>query len=391
MTEHLDQDADRRGLRAPTEGRPGRRTRRTRPARRLDDVGEDFVELPPHRRSTAKVAVVMGVAAAVMVIVGVTARSWYAGRVDPPGPPGGTVTVEVPAGTSVNGLGSVLADAGVIRSATLFRFWVRSKDVSVEAGSYRFRRSSSFAEALAVVRTGPAPPRVSKVTIPEGLTLEQIQAQLAKKVRQFSAADVSAALSDGTVRSPIAPEGTTDLEGLLFPSTYELGDGTTPATLVNRMAQQMVAELQQTGGDQGVQGAGVPKLSTYQVLIVASLVQAEAGSAEEAPRIARVIYNRLRDGEPLGIDATSKYLAERTGKPIDFASDSPYNTRRRAGLPPTPIGAPGEYALRAALRPADGPWKYYVLEAPGRHVFTASYDEFLRLKQACEAKKLGCG
>ena len=116
-----------------------------------------------------------------------------------------------------------------------------------------------------------------------------------------------------------------------------------------------------------------------------------AGNADEAAKIATVIYNRLGKGWALGIDATSKYLAELDGSAIDFDSTSPYNTRRQQGLPPTPIAAPGDYALDAAFRPAAGPWMYYVLTDPGSHTFVVTDAEFAAAKQVCIVKGLGCG
>ena len=108
-----------------------------------------------------------------------------------------------------------------------------------------------------------------------------------------------------------------------------------------------------------------------------------------------MIYNRLSQGIPLGIDATSRYEAELAGRDredIDFESDSPYNTRRIAGLPPTPIASPGRASIEAALNPADGPWIYYVLEdAEGNHFFTDSNSEFLAAKERCREAGLGCG
>jgi UPF0755 protein len=143
--------------------------------------------------------------------------------------------------------------------------------------------------------------------------------------------------------------------------------------------------------------AAALNLTPYELLTAASLVQAEAGNPDEAPKIARVIYNRMRAKEPLGIDATSRYLSIITGDPVDFESSSPYNTRRQAGLPPTPITAPGDFAIQAALHPADGPWTWYVRavenDPQGRpqHVFTDSTAEFERAKQACHDAGLGCG
>jgi UPF0755 protein len=136
-------------------------------------------------------------------------------------------------------------------------------------------------------------------------------------------------------------------------------------------------------------------LTPYEILIVASLIEEETKIDEERPMVARVIYNRLRDGIPLGIDATSRYEAELAGRDrgdIDFESDSPYNTRRVAGLPPTPIAAPGRASIAAALNPAEGPWIYYVLEdEAGNHFFTDSDSEFLAAKDRCREAGLGCG
>ena len=124
------------------------------------------------------------------------------------------------------------------------------------------------------------------------------------------------------------------------------------------MAQEMETRVQDLGIDDAAakisQQWGID-MTPYGLLTTASLVQEEAGSAEEAPKVATVIYNRLRDGTPLGIDATSKYLAGLEGGDIDFESDSPYNTRKQAGLPPTPIASPGEYAARRRLQPGRRP------------------------------------
>jgi len=210
---------------------------------------------------------------------------------------------------------------------------------------------------------------------------------------RFGPQQMQAALSDPGIRSTFQPPDQASLEGLLFPATYDVGESDDAVDLVKRMTAQMDTVANEAGITGGVQSTGdeVPTLTPYEILTVASLIQAEAGNPQEGSMIARVIYNRLLDGMPLGIDATSRYLAEQTGADIDFESDSPYNTRRQVGLPPTPIGGPGEAAIQAALHPADGDWIYYVLEAEGRHFFTASESEFLQKKEECEAKGLGCG
>jgi UPF0755 protein len=158
----------------------------------------------------------------------------------------------------------------------------------------------------------------------------------------------------------------------------------------------LVGQLDATMTELGVDSAQERfNLTPYEVLVVASLIEEETKVPEERPQVARVIYNRLIEGIPLGIDATSRYEAELEGRDrgdIDFESDSPYNTRRQQGLPPTPIASPGRASIEAALNPADGPWIYYVLEdADGHHLFTDSSSEFINAKKKCAELGLGCG
>lgn len=355
-----------------------------------DDV---YVELRPERRSLPKVAVALLVLVGALLAVVFAGRSWYQNQIDPSGPPGDKVAVVIPKGATLSGSGSLLADRGVIGNSNVFRFWVRNKKLEVQAGTYEFQKDSSFDEALAVLNKGPELEALSKVTIPEGLTLQQITERLGEFDSRFTAEAMQAALVDPSVEAAFRPADQTSLEGLLFPSTYELGAKDTALSLVKRMATTMQVTGVKAGIASGVvsESDPVPELTPYEVLIVASLIQAESGNTEESPQIARVIYNRLLSDEPLGIDATSRYLSRQTGEPLDFESESPYNTRRQRGLPPTPIGAPGEAAIDAALHPADGNWIYYVLEEKGQHFFTASESEFLQKKQECEDKGLGCG
>jgi UPF0755 protein len=129
----------------------------------------------------------------------------------------------------------------------------------------------------------------------------------------------------------------------------------------------------------------------YEVIIVASMIEREAGIPADGPRVARVIYNRLDAGEPLGIDATSCY--EKGQIPCELTTaeledNTPYDTRLQTGLVPTPIASPGRASIEAALAPADGPWMWYVLDVEvddGSSFFTDDYDEFLAAKDRCEA------
>jgi UPF0755 protein len=200
------------------------------------------------------------------------------------------------------------------------------------------------------------------------------------------------ALASGQVRSTYQPGGQTSSEGILFPDTYEVA----PTASAVSVLQMMVTELDSTMASLDVTSAQTTfHLSPYEVLIVASLIEEETRVPSERAMVARVIYNRLKQGIPLGIDATSRYEAVLAGRPrdqVDFTSSSPYNTRRFKGLPPTPIAAPGRASIEAALHPDDGNWTFYVLQdSAGHHLFTASNAEFLAAKQRCHDQGLGCG
>lgn len=366
-----------------------------RPRRRPEE-DDEFVELPPEARFPRWV-VALGIVAVLAVGSVLAARSWYANQLDPPGEPGEVVQVEIPQGASVSKVADLLEAEGIITNATIFRFWVGGKDLdSVQAGTYELQRSSSFDEAVEALNAGPAQPigvETTRVSIPEGLTVRETLARIAEQVPRFPLAELQAAIDQGQVPTTLRPEGNPSYEGLLFPATYEITDDDTPLTLLTQMAAEMERRTAALGVDAAIERARATglELSPYDLLIIASLVQEESGNPGESPKIATVIENRLREGWALGIDATSRYLAELEGRPVDFESTSPYNTRTQPGLPPTPIASPGEEALAAAFTPAEGPWLYYVLTEPGVHTFTVTNEDFLAAKQICIERDLGCG
>lgn len=173
------------------------------------------------------------------------------------------------------------------------------------------------------------------------------------------------------------------IEGFLFPATYEFTRLTTSAELV---ADQLAA-FRRAWATVDLRYARARNLTPYDVLIIASMIEKEAAVPEERRLVSAVIYNRLRAGMPLGIDATIRYGRGVPGteslKVSDLESDNPYNTRRRLGLPPTPIANPGLASIRAAANPARVDYLYFVRKPESvRHFFTASEAEFLRKK--CE-------
>jgi UPF0755 protein len=364
-----------------------------------DDYEGDEGEGLSRRRGCRAVLITFAV---LLVAAGVGAWfawSWVQGQIDPSGEPAETVLVEIPDGASTSDIGHELADAGVISNATVWDWYIRFRDPGeFQAGPYRMQLNSSFTEAIDALDKGALPPNASLITVPEGLTLTETLARLADPedgVKGFTAERLQAALRDPASRSSVLPADQRSLEGTLFPESYEIEEGDTEVVVI----QRIVAQLDSTLAELDIQGrAQALGLSPYQVLTVASLIEEEAGTDEDRPRIARVIYNRLAEEMPLQIDATSCYVKNEPGgcslTEADLASDSPYNTRNRQGLPPTPIASPGRASIEAALNPADGDWLYYVLDAEaddGSHLFTADYDEFVEAVHRCEAAGLGCG
>ena len=173
------------------------------------------------------------------------------------------------------------------------------------------------------------------------------------------------------------------IEGFLFPSTYEFSQYTPSSKLV----RDQLTTFRREWSNVNLRYAKSKNLTPYDVLIIASMIEKETVALEERRLVAAVIYNRLRLGMPLGIDATIRYGRNVPGteplKQSDLESDDPYNTRRRLGLPPTPISNPGLASMRAAANPARVNHLFFVRKPDGvHHFFTASESEFFRKK--CE-------
>jgi uncharacterized YceG family protein len=230
--------------------------------------------------------------------------------------------------------------------------------------------------------TPPPPPKIVKVVIPEGYTGAQIAALArADGLHGDYLKAVAHAERGGRLRPSAygAAARTRTLEGFLFPATYELYAGTPVARLI---PEQLAAFRENFGGGEAHR-AKVLGINPYELLIVASIVEREAALARDRPRVAAVIYNRLRLNMTLGIDATLRYALHDFTHPlteVELRGDSPYNTRIHRGLPPTPISNPGAAAIAAAARPARVSYLYYVAGADGcgEQVFSTSYAEFER-------------
>ncbi|MGH2732496.1 MAG: endolytic transglycosylase MltG [Actinomycetota bacterium] len=325
----------------------------------------------------------VGVAGAGLAALGMY-RSAARGR-----PEGRPVKVVVTPGTSGSEIVRMLEARQVVRSGEIFRLFLRTKDVGgdLKAGEYELRRDMPFEEVLAALRKGPEV-SFAKLTIPEGLTLEQTAVRVEERTH-VSGEDFLAAATPSTVRPEILPPGVANLEGFLYPETYNVIERESATDLVRRMVRQFEKETSQLFPRDRAAAGG---LSPYDALVIASLVEEEAKVDEERAIISAVIHNRLRKKMRLEIDATVQYALKKYGGQTltlaDLEVDSPHNTYRIPALPPTPISSPRASSIRAALQPADTDALYYVLAPDCRHhFFSASYQEFLKAK----ARPRRCG
>jgi UPF0755 protein len=322
----------------------------------------------------------------VFVTLGAAAGGLYVYAVGGSGP-SEPVGVLVPTGATGAEVGSLLEDAGVIRSSLAFRLMasLRGGGSDIKAGHYAMRTNMSLNEVFRLIEKGPedTTPTVT-VTIPEGYRVEQIADRLAEELGLSQRGFIGAATSGEFELPPYLPEGTKTVEGFLFPETYELPESAAVDDVITRQLEQFRVVAQELPWGRA-QELGV---TPYEVVIIASLIEEEARIPEDRPKVAAVIYNRLAQGMNLQIDATVLYALPRHKERLtyeDLETPSPYNTYLHPGLPPTPIASPGLASLEAALQPADANYLYYVvIDDSGRHVFTASYEAFLRFKEQAQ-------
>jgi UPF0755 protein len=258
-------------------------------------------------------------------------------------------------------------------------------------GNYTLRRAMSNGDALDALTKGPkvrVVPTVN-ITIPEGPSIKEAAARIDKGPLEGSY--VKAASSPKVlrrIRRLGAPKRTRTAEGFLFPATYTLVDGSPAADLVDK---QLDAFRDNFNGI-GFSYAKRKHLTRYDVLIIASLIEREAQIDRERPLIASVIYNRLHEGMTLGIDATIRYQLNMWSRPLrvsELERDTPYNTRTRRGLPPTPIGNPGLKSMKAAAHPARTNYLFFVRKPgnSGAHAFSSTDAQFQRDSERYEASR----
>jgi UPF0755 protein len=392
FTESADSPTDSaRGLTesadSPTDSARGLTESADSPSDSARPVAESATESVPRRRGTTggtparrprarvradrarrrrRTWAVVGVLA-VLVLPFLVAGGWFLWQLHPPGGEGAGVAVEIKPGWGTREAGDELQSRGVIGSSLAFQVWQKVSGAgSFQAGTYQLRQSMGVSSASDALARGPSTAAAGSgdhtvLALPPGLRLDQIADRVGALPGHDRAAFLALAQS-GQIRSRYQGDQTS-VEGFTWPDTYFVEHQTDAQIL-----QTIVSEFDRHADAVNLANAPSVGLTPQQAVVEASLIQAEAGTAADAPKIAAVIANRLKQGTALQIDATLCY-AKGGCPPIptntDKQLDSPYNTYRVDGLPPTPIMTVTEQSLRAALAPADVPYLFYVTGKDG--------------------------
>jgi uncharacterized YceG family protein len=307
----------------------------------------------------------------------------------------GGVAVRIPPGTGAKAIGKLLESKGVVEDARFFELnaTLTLRRGKLLTGNYLLRRNMTNGAAIDALMQGPRV-RVVKtfqVTIPEGLSRPEAAPRIASAGvgGSYLKASASPAALARARRLGLAKRAKS-LEGFLFPATYELKAGSTADRLVALQLNAFRDNFRRIG----MRAARRKNLTRYDVVTIASMIERETPSDKERPLIASVIYNRLKDGRPLSIDATIRYDLNNWSRPLkvsELERDTPYNTRTRKGLPPTPIGSPGLASLKAAAHPARTRYRFYVAKPGACHAFSRTDAQFARDVAAYEQARADNG
>lgn len=294
--------------------------------------------------------------------------------------------IQIDRGASTAHIASLLEREGLIHSALLFMSIVRltGQDPNLQAGLYRLQSDMSLVEIMRTLTRGMV--MTDRITIPEGFTVEDIELLFQKRFNHrreefYMALDrvLGEYPSIGEMYR-VSPHFH-ELEGYLFPDTYQFNHDKPVASLLSSMVRNFYHKVEEYMIEERAQELG---LTLHQVVTIASLIEREAKIEEEGPLISGVIYNRLGMGMPLQVDATVLYvLPERKDIVLyrDLEVDSLYNTYRVQALPPGPISNPGLSSLLAAIYPQSTEYLYYVARKDGSHIFSRTYQEHLQAIQ----------
>jgi len=341
-------------------------------------------EVRPKKGGRKKVYYIIGIISLWIVLLAVIGSIAAIILRRPPSRKVKTALVIISRGLDSSQIANKLAQEGIVGNAYTFRFYAiyNNVDDHLLPGKYRLSSNMSYREIVKKLVAGPKK-TFTKVIIPEGFTLKEVNSRLAestgRSIESFRAATSGSAIYKYNFR--YLPTGAKNLEGYLFPKTYQFEKTFSAKKIIDRLLYQFQLETENLDWSLAEQKS----LSRNDIITIASLIEKEAKVPEERSLMSAVIYNRLALGMPLQIDATIQYvLPERKGvlTEADTRYSSPYNTYLNKGLPPGPIANPGIDSIKAALAPAQVDYLYYVLTSPdGRHTFTRNYAEFLKAKR----------
>ena len=295
--------------------------------------------------------------------------------------------INIASGSTANGIINRLHEEGILQEPSHVKLYLRTlaKDIQLQAGDYQFPSPISPVEVLELLQDGRK--RTANLTLPEGWTRFEIAARIANRFPgspSQSEEQVLALLDQTGLIAEFDPTAH-NLEGYLYPTTYELEIDAGPEQVVERLVKEFKSVWEE-GWDQRAEELG---RSRREIVTIASLIENESKLESERPLVASVIYNRLERGISLGLDATNVYIAKLLGRwdgtlhKSDLEVDHPYNTRKILGLPPGPICSPSAGALKAALYPAESEYLFYVLDvdaSDGSHQFYEDAAGFARGK-----------
>ena len=333
-----------------------------------DDGPDEYVEEPRPRRRRGR-----GCLPILLVLVVLGAGVWFGGRYafdelssrfgpapDYSGTGSGSVLYQVKDGATSADIGRELKAKDVVKSVDAFSEAATKDDKSrnIQVGYYQLKKKMPASEALAIL-VNPDNLIQSLVVVPEGARVRQIVNTIVAKTDISKKAVTAALANPKAIGLPAEAKG--NPEGYLFPATYSVPPGQTAVGLIKQMVAKSVDVNQALDLDTKAADVG---LTPEQVLTVASILEYEANRGEDYPKVARVLYNRLGKDMPLQLDSTVAYVSQREGDVWTTAAErsntSAYNTYVHPGLPPGPIGSPGEATIKAALAPADGKWLFFV-------------------------------
>lgn len=319
----------------------------------------------------------------VIVAIGLVAPraiSTFSSAPDFPGPGSGSVQFRIAPGASLAKIGNDLKILGVVASVDGFisAANVNPQSATIAPGSYSLRKEMKSLDAITAL-LDPANRVVNRVVIPEGKRASWVVAKLVE-VTGLTAQEFEAAIANANnLGLPAYANG--NVEGFLFPATYEFEPGTSAEQMIGAMLAKFNVEATRIDLDKRAQALG---RTPYEIVIIASLLEGE-GVPRDFTKVAQVVYNRLAEPMRLQFDSIVNYGLGKTDVILTtelLNTDTPYNSYLRDGLPPTPINGPGALALEAALTPEPGEWLYFVTVDLNTQEtkFTGSYREFLRFK-----------